>query len=273
MKKIVVLFLVLLSFNSFSQSYLILDDGVTLSFDVNGYVYDLGHYTPLNRLTAKGGQFLVEDTNVLVTVDENGLLRRKYEILPKQFISKGMNYFINEKDELFTIDQMGIVHLYEEQEKLKGMNKFGGNYIFTENDEFHFINRNGEMITQPLEGIKTDDILILGGQYFMTVRGGVFTVSRDGKIVDHQQERIGVIAKKGGNFFIDSFGILYTVAQDGSLKIPMLPQGLNTTSIIKLGSNYLIDQEGRLFTVDLEGQVWERWTDYDLRSVRVTSLK
>ena len=104
MKKIVVLFLFLLSFNSFSQSYLILDDGVTLSFDVNGYVYDLGHYTPLNRLTAKGGQFLVEDTNVLVTVDENGLLHRKYEILPKKFISKGMNYFINEKDELLLLN-------------------------------------------------------------------------------------------------------------------------------------------------------------------------
>ena len=270
-KKLSFLFLIF-SFQCFSQSYLVLGNGITLSFDSSGYVYDLGHYTPIGRMTAKGGQFLVEDNNILVTVDDQGILYRKYEMLPKQFISKGMNYFINENATLFTIDQNGVAHILENNEKVKGAVKFGGHYFFTDKNEIVVINKDGEINSQMIEGVMTSDVYLLGGHYFMTNRGVLYSISRDGTILNHQEERIGLIVKKGGNYFIDSRGLIFTVSQNGELKIPSLPIGLKISAIVKLGANYFIDGEGRLYTVDHEGQIWERWTDYDLKDVKVTSL-
>ena len=77
MKKLFLAVLATLSFNAFSQSYFILDNGVTLTVDHKGFVYDYGHYTPVNRVTVKGGQYLVEDTNILVTVDVHFRRRNK----------------------------------------------------------------------------------------------------------------------------------------------------------------------------------------------------
>ena len=272
MKKKLFLFLLSFSFQSFSQSYLILANGITLSFDSLGYVYDLGHYTPIGRMTAKGGQFLVEDNNILVTVDDKGILYRKYEILPKQFISKGMNYFINENSTIFTIDSDGVTHTYENNEKIKDAIKFGGNYFFTDKNEIIVVNKLGEMNSSLIEGLSANDVYLLGGHYFMTNRGWLYTISRDGSVIDHKEERMGLILKKGGNYFIDSRGLLFTVSQTGELKMPSLPINLKISGIIKLGANYFIDGEGRLYTVDLDGQVAERWTDYDLKDVKVTSL-
>lgn len=272
MKIIISAILFIFCTHSFSQSYFVLESGITLSVDVNGYVYDLGHYTPLSRMTAKGGQFLVEDTNILVTVDSQGVLYRKYEIMPKHFISKGMNYFINEIGSLFTIDQDGVVHLIEQNSEVQGARKFGGNFFITDKNEIIVIDPSGALINQIVEGVEVDDVLLVGGQYFMTNRGALYTLSRDGKIVSPTEERVGPVTKKGGNYFIDSFGHLYTISQDGILKLPSLPLTLKVSSISKLGSNYFIDTEGKLFTVDIDGHVWERWIDYDLKTVKVTSL-
>ena len=76
MKKIFLAVIATLSFSAFFQSYFVLENGITLSVDTGGYVYDFGHYTPVGRVTVKGGQYLVEDNNVLVTVDEKGTLSR-----------------------------------------------------------------------------------------------------------------------------------------------------------------------------------------------------
>ncbi len=272
MKIIISAILFIFCAHSYSQSYFVLESGITLSVDVNGYVYDLGHYTPLSRMTAKGGQFLVEDTNILVTVDSKGVLYRKYEVLPKHFISKGMNYFINETGSLFTIDQDGVVHINEQNTEVQGATKFGGNFFVTDKNEIIVIDPSGALINQIVEGLEVDDILLVGGQYLITSRGALYTVSRDGKMISPSEERVGPITKKGGNYFIDSFGHLYTISQDGSLKLPSLPLALKVSSISKLGSNYFIDTEGKLYTVDLDGQVWERWLDYDLKTVKLTSL-
>ena len=119
MKKLVFALLATLSLDAFSQSYFVLENGITLSVDASGYVYDFGHYTPVGRVTVKGGQYLVEDSNVLVTVDEHGALFRKYEMLPKQVVGKGINYFIGDNGAFYGINNQGYVNLIENDEKIK----------------------------------------------------------------------------------------------------------------------------------------------------------
>ena len=111
MKNFILAAVAVFSLSAFSQSYFALENGITLSVDSSGYVYDFGHYTPIQRVTVKGGQYLVEDSNVLVTVDANGMLFRKYEILPKQVVGKGINYFIGDNGSFYGIDSKGYVNL------------------------------------------------------------------------------------------------------------------------------------------------------------------
>ena len=243
-----------------------------MTVDVNGYIYDFGHYTPVNRVTIKGGQYLVEDANVLVTVDDRGMLYRKYEMLPKKIIGKGMNYFIGDSGQIFTIDNMGFSILNENQEMPKKPSKFGGIFFITEADEFFSITSLGELKILKVDGLKGNDILAYGGNYFMTNRGVLFTISMDGKIFDRHQDRVGIIVKKGGNYFVDSSGALYTIAHDGSLKLPPLPINLKTAAISKIGANYFIDGSGKLFSVDKEGNVFERSVNYDLKLAKIISL-
>ena len=272
MKNFLLMALAAFSVSAFSQSYFVLENGITFSVDSSGYVYDFGHYTPVQRVTVKGGQFIVEDTNVLATVDERGMIFRKYEVLPKQVVGKGMNYFIGDNGAFYGIDSMGYVNLVEDNEKIKTATKFGGVYFSNDADEMFIVTNEGKFVQAKMEGLKTTDIITHGGNYFMTNRGVLYTVSSEGKLIDRREDRVGIIVKKGGNYFVDTMGILYTVAQDGSLKLPALPVSLRIQAISKLGSNYFMDGSGKLFTVDKEGNVFERWINYDLKLTKILSL-
>ena len=272
MKKFIFAILASVSMTAFSQSYFVLENGITLTVDPNGYVYDFGHYTPVNRVTVKGGQYLVEDTNVLVTVDDRGVLFRKYEMLPKQVIGKGLNYFIGDNGAFYAIDNLGFVILTQDDPKIKTATKFGGNFFTTDTDEIFTVTSAGQYSAVRVEGLKPSDIITFGGNYFMTNRGVLYTVSNDGKVFDKRSDRVGIIVKKGGNYFVDSTGILYTVSQDGSLKLPALPISLRVAAISKLGANYFMDGSGKLFTVDRDGNIFERWVDYDIKLTKIISL-
>ena len=272
MKRLLLALITTLSFNAFSQSYFVLESGVTISIDTSGYVYDFGHYTPVGRVTVKGGQYLVEDTNVLVTVDERGGLFRKYEMLPKQVVGKGINYFIGDNGTFYGIDSQGFVNLVENNEKIKTATKFGGNYFTNDADEVFVVTSEGKFVQASSDGLKSSDIITYGGNYFMTNRGVLYTTTADGKVVSKRADRVGIIVKKGGNYFVDSTGMLYTVGFDGALKMPTLPLSLRIQAMSKLGSNYFMDGSGKLFTVDKEGNVFERWVTYDLKTTKIISL-
>ena len=271
MKSFIALALATLSFSAFSQSYFVLENGITLSVDTAGFVYDYAHYTPVTRVTVKGGQYIVEDSNVLVTVDEKGSLFRKYELLPKQVVGKGMNYFIGDNGILYTIDSMGYVILTENNEKIKMVNKFGGNFFATD-EEIFVVTPNGSFVAVAVEGLRPADIISFGGNYFMTNRGVLYTVSSEGMITSKKQNRVGIRVKKGGNYFVDTAGMIYTVAVDGALKMPALPVSLRVQAMTKLGANYFLDGSGKLFTVDKDGNIFERWSTYDLKTTKIISL-
>ncbi len=271
MLKIFITGFFLLSINAFSQSYFVLENGITLTVDKNGYVYDFSHYTPVARVTVKGGQYLMEDSNVIVTVDNQGSLFRKYEVLPKEISGKGLNYFIGTNGALYIIDSMGFVTLIEGDTKMLNASKFGGNFFIVDN-EIYTVSDAGSYSMVVVEGLNAADIISFGGNYLMTNRGILYTVSSDGKIFSKAQNRIGIIVKKGGNYFVDTTGMLYTVADDGSLKMPALPVSLRIQAMSRLGSNYFMDGNGKLFTVDKDGKIFERWMNYDLKMTKIISL-
>lgn len=256
---------------AFSQSYFVLDNGITLSVDSEGYVYDYGHHTPTSRVSVKGGQFLIEDANILVTVDARGNMYRKYEILPENVLGKGSNYFIGTNNLFYGIDSEGYVNLLELDKKLNNITRFGGTFFATDAD-FFVVNEKGSFVKAEVEGVKPTDLIILGGNYFMTNRGVLYTVSADGKIISQKAQRVGIIQKKGGNYFIDTTGSLYTVSATGELKLPGIPMSLRIPAVSRLGTNYFMDAAGKLFTVDRSGSVYERWTNHDIKNVSILSL-
>jgi hypothetical protein len=278
MKLLFLSILASLSLNAFSQSFLIMDNGIALTTDKAGYAYDFGHYAFPQKITLKGGQYFVEEGGILATVDENGLLFRKYELIPEKIKGKGINYFLSEEGFLYTIDRKGYVKVTESELYKKAV-KFGGNYFTVapnpEKDhlDFYVITSEGEVVKAIAPKFKNADIISYGGTYFMTTRGIVYTVSSTGSIIPRDDMRVGILTKKGGNYFTDSSGLFFTVTESGEIMMPALPLNLKVSSILKLGSNYFIDQAGNFFVVDKHGQVFERvMRDHDFRLAKVISL-
>lgn len=278
MKKIILAALATLSLNAFSQSYIIMENGITLTIDNSGFAYDFGHYAFPQKVILKGGQYFVEEGGILATIDENGLLFRKYELIPEKILGKGINYFLSSEGFLYGIDKKGFVKVTE-SELYKSAVNFGGNYFTVAKNpektelDIYVITADGAAVKAEVPSLKVKDIISFGGTYFMTNRGIVFTVAADGTITPKDDMRVGVLNKKGGNFFTDSSGYFYTVSEKGDLVMPALPITLRVSAILKLGSNYFIDQSGKFFVVDKNGNVFERiMRDHDFRLAKVISL-
>lgn len=277
MKNLLLLVIATLSLNAFSQSYVIMDNGITLTTDSNGFAYDFGHYAFPQKITLKGGQYFVEEGGILATIDENGLLFRKYELIPEKIKGKGINYFMSEEGFLYTIDKKGFVKVTE-SEMYKNAVNFGGNYFTVMNTEtavveLYVVTGEGLVVKPEVPSLKMKDVISFGGTYMMNNRGIVFTVASNGTVTPKDEVRVGVLAKKGGNYFTDSAGFFFTVSEAGDLLMPGLPVNMKIGTVQRLGSNYFIDQSGKFFLVDKNGQVWERtFRDHDFRLAKVISL-
>jgi hypothetical protein len=279
MKQLLLAALATLSLNAFCQSYLVLENGIVVTIDKAGFVYDFGHYAFPQKVTLKGGKYFVEENSILTTVDDNGLLFRKYEVIPEKLIGKGINYFLSDVGTLNTINGKGVLTVSEHPEFTVASN-FGGNYFMVPTDvekktaDLYTINSEGVQSKANPTPIKLSEIVAYGGTYFMNNRGVVTSISGlTGAAIAHPNIRIGVLGKKGGNYFTDSSNTIFTVAEDGSIKVPVIPVNLKVTAITKLGSNYFLDLNGRLFVVDHNGDVFERTArDIDFRQARVISL-
>ena len=278
MKSLLLATLATLSLNAFSQSYLIMDNGITITTDNSGYAYDFGHYAFPQKVILKGGQYFVEEGGILATIDENGLLFRKYELIPEKIKGKGINYFLSEEGFMYTIDRKGYVKVTENAAYQNAQN-FGGTYFTAtpaENTgliDLYTVNTEGIVQKIDIPTFKAKEIIAHGGNYFMNNRGVVHTVSSDGSVIPRDDMRVGILTKKGGNYFVDSSGYFFTVSESGELHMPALPVNLRVNTILKTGSNYFLDQAGRLYVVDKQGQVFERpMADHDFRTARIISL-
>jgi len=277
MKKLLVLSSLAFSLSSFAQSYLILNNGVTLTTDLSGYVYDIGHFVAPYKVTLSGGQFFAEQGK-LVTVDENGYLYRKDEKAPSKINGRGSNYVIDNKGSMLTFDSKGFFYKFDKDSDLKKTKIFGGNFFTVKPDEkkldtfLYTVNKNGNYFKLNVEGLDPASIIIPGGNFFQTITGAIYTVSSEGNVFSKSEIKTGSVSIAGGNFFVDLKNVIYTVSTDGFLYVPALPANLNVKLISKVGKNYMIDTEGRIFVVDNLGNIYEREVKHDLREAKVLSI-
>lgn len=276
MKKVLAAGLTLLSMNVFAQSYLILNNGVTLTTDKAGFVYDFGHFRIPYKVTLNGGQFHVEDKK-LSTVDTAGFLYEKTMKVEKPVKGKGLNYFINDDSKLITVDSKGFFYELEDKAFKKAV-AFGGNFFLVKPDDkkaivdLYTINDKGNYFKMNVAGLNPFDIITLGGTYFQTRAGVTYTISKDGLVYPKAEQKVTGVKKAGGNFFVDNAGLLFTVSEEGFLMLPVLPANIKVADIQKVGSNYMIDSEGRIFVVDKVGNISERTINHDLRTAKILSI-
>jgi hypothetical protein len=277
MKKILATCLTMLSMNVFAQSYLVLGNGITLTTDNAGYIYDFGNFRMPTKITVNGGQYLIEEKK-LSTVDTSGFLYQKDTKVSK-IKGKGLNYFINDDNHLVTIDSKGFTFEYDKDDKIfKKAVGFGGNFFTVKPEDkkpvvdLYTINNKGNYFKITLTDLNPADISSFGGTFFQTKNGVTYTVSKDGFVFSKQDQKVGSIKKAGGNFFIDSSNLLFTIAEDGILLLPILPVNIQVADIKSVGSNYMIDSQGRIFIVDKAGNIVERSINHDLRNSKVLSL-
>ncbi len=276
MKKLLLAGLTFLSMNAFSQSYLVLNNGVVLTTDKAGYVYDFGHFRLPYKVTLSGGQFFVED-KMLATIDSNGFLYQK-TLKVEKIKGKGLNYFINDDNHLVTVDSKGFFYDYDKEDKVfKKAIKFGGNFFLVQPDdkkpvvELYTVSSTGNYFKMSIPGLTPANISTIGGNFFQA-NGVTYTVSKDGFVFPKKEIAVKKILKSGGNYFIDSDKLIYTVTDEGFLVLPALPEKFKVADVQKLGANYMVDSEGRIFTVDMNGVLFERTTTHDIKSVKILSL-
>ncbi len=277
MKFLAVSFLVTLSFAARAQSYVIMENGIVVTTDTTGLTYDFGHFAYPQKITLKGGQYFVEDGTVLATIDETGLLFRKYELIPEKILGKGLNYFLSSEGVAYAIDRKGSVKI-SEFEVFRSAVNFGGTFFTVPRSpglpalDLYVVTSDGVIQKTELE-FQEREIVEFGGTYFMTNRGVLHTVGADGSVHLETASRIGVLQRRGGNYFVDSAGLLYTVTDTGKVMLPALPVSLRLSTVHRFGSNYFIDQAGRLFVVDRWGSIFEKpMRDHDFRQAKVISL-
>ncbi len=276
MKNFITFGLLLGSLSASAQSYLVLNNGVMLTTDKAGFLYDFGHFVVPYEVKVNGGQFLVEK-KTLITIDENGYKYDKDEKVEK-IKGKGINYLLNDDKELITVASTGFYYKYDKDDVFKRVEKFGGNFFLAKDEKkkntlLYTINSAGNYFNIALPELNPGEISTVGGTYFMTSKGIYFTVNKDGFVFSKKDVRVAAAKKLGGNFLIDISNQLFTVSEDGVLANPVMPVNLVLSNVIKIGSNYMLDSEGRLFVVDKNGNVFERsLNNHDLRSVKIISL-
>jgi hypothetical protein len=278
MKNLVLAGLTLFSVSAFSQSYLVLSNGVTLTTDKAGFVYDFNHFNLPYKIQVNGGQFFVVEER-LVTVDASGYLYKK-DMSLDEVKGKGSNYFINDDNHLVTIDESGFYYKFDKDKNVfKKAKNFGGNFFTVKMDDrnpavdLYTINSKGNYFKMSVQGLNPAEITVFGGNYFATSRGVVYTVNQDGNVFSKAEVTFGRITRRGGKFMIDAQDKIYTVSQEGFLMLPTLPSTFKIANMVKLGTNYMIDSDGKIFTVDSMGNINERTVaDHDVRSARILAF-
>ncbi len=274
MKRLLLACLVTLPLSAFSQSYMVLNNGVTLTTDAAGFIYDFNHFVNPYQVSAKGGRVFVE-ADKLVTIDDGGLLYRKDQKV-KVVKAIGYNYLIDSDATLITVNNQGF-HYVTKDKLYKKIDKGGANF-FTLNDkdkkkiDVYTVTSLGTVAKVTVPGLNPADIASVGPRYLLTSKGEIYTSTKDGVLSVQPDYKVRAVKSTGGNFFVDDTGSLYTISETGRLNLPILPLNLIIVNIAQMGSNYMIDLSGRVFVVDNLGAVYEREVkSHDMRNVFILS--
>ena len=246
----------------FAQSYVILQNGVLLSVDESGLIYDFSQFVKTYEITAKGKNYIVTKDNNLTVISKEGFVYKKGDKLaPKKIKANGGVWLLGTKGELSIITKEGFVFTYDKEDRLNKLDVAlsGGNFLILKGKKpeetiITTINETKGLYTvftaNDLKSIKLDlnKVTVVGGNYFVSAEGVLFTVSADGLI--SSKESMGNfkgLKNKGGNFLVESNGTIRTVLSNGYLVIPYLPSTMGTVKAT--GYNYFVDSNDELITV------------------------
>lgn len=275
MKRLLVACALLTSTLAFSQSMIVKKTGKILTIDEQGAIYDLGHFLLPYQIKHMGGRYLVDEDRKLRTIDKNGMMFDKTEEdrVPRNIEYFGENYFISKLGKIYTIDDQGFMYEGEKEKEFRNVIYKGGNFVIAEKKvegekvrAIYVITNQGQILEVNVPGLRLDRINFVGGQYFTTSQGELFTVSADGFI--YSKKSLGHFngweLRKGGNYFVVNKN-LYTVSSSGILTNAATSNDFAT--IRHFGTNFFITASGQVFTVSSTGAVRSVYVDLKLSDI------
>lgn len=261
-----------------AQSYMVRANGVVLTLDEKGFVYDLNQFVLPYMITVKGGMFYVTDKRVITTVDENGFFYRldpkQYEA-PRKVEHSGYNYFLEGNGAVWSFDRNGLPTVGERNWDYRKPLYVGGKFFVVEGKRREpgrlvVINDRGQVNEVSVAELDPATIRESGANWFVDTKKRLFTINADGQVGQALGVgQMGNLSAKGGNFLVVD-GSLLTVTEDA--RVNNLGSASRYGTISKLGSNYFLTQEGKLFVVDMNGTVIERTGVVDLSNIALTTL-
>jgi hypothetical protein len=261
---------------AFAQSYLIRPNGVVLTIDAKGFMYNLNQFILPYMVTAKGGQFYINDKRQITTIDENGFFYRidkdEFEA-PRKVDFSGANYF-SDKDSVWTIDRKGVIYRNEEIQDLGRVDKTGGRFFTIKprrgDSLLYTVSDFGKIERMIVDGLNPNDIVVAGGTWFLSSKGDLYTLDSTGLVSRYDGSffpRGTKIVKVGGNYLFTNRGLL-TINELGNISLVTL----GAAQPQSIGFNYFTLSDNSLFVVDHLGAVWKNEAFGNLGSLGMTSL-
>lgn len=279
MKYLLLAFSLLSTKVALSQSIIVLNTGKVLTLDEQGMVYDLGNFLLPYKIKHMGGRYLIDEDRRLRTVDRNGLFynKEKEDKAPMKIEHFGENYFISKFGKMYTIDEAGFLFEAEKEREFRNVKLKGGTFVIAEKKveqdktlALYVVTNLGRIVEVSNLPLDLNQVNYVGGQYFTTSRGELFSVSAEGYVYSKKDlgKFNGYEMKKGGNYFIVR-DALYTVAQSGIVS----SAGVNRefTQVRHFGTNFFITNSGALYTVSTTGAVRQIPLEYRLSDISVFS--
>ncbi len=261
---------------AFAQSYLIRPNGVVITIDAKGFLYNLNQFTLPYMVTSKGGQYYINDKRQITTIDEDGFFyridKKEFEA-PRKVDFSGANYF-SDKDSVWTIDRKGVVNQEKEIKDLGRVEKTGGRFFTIKPRRgdalLYTVSDFGKIERMTVDGLDPNDINNAGGVWFTTSKGELYTLDSAGLVSrfgGNLFPRGTKIIKAGGNYLFTSRGLL-TINAQGNVALVVFAATQPQSS----GFNYFTTSDNSLYVVDHLGAVWKNEAFGNLGSLGMTSL-
>lgn len=274
MKSFLLLLSLVFASQAFGQSLISLKNGKVLTIDDQGMLQDLGNFFLPYEIKTFGGRYLVDDKRKVHTIDSNGFMysKKDEDKVSQNLEVLGDNYFISKWGKLFTLDEKGIFFENEKEKVFRKVKHKGGIFFISETKKiaaFYVVTNLGAFLDVKVPGLDLASVNAVGGQYFTTVQGVLYTVSNDGFV--YKKKELGAFKAaqliKGGNYFFYQKA-LYTVSQSGLVMSAGMAQDFGKVSV--LGSNFFITTDHKLFTVSASGTV--RNVEFDYKTSDISNF-
>jgi hypothetical protein len=260
MSLLAVLFALAGSITTHAQSHLLKLDGVLLSVDASGFIYDLGNRVDPAQVKARGKNWLAEKSGALITIDSAGLVNRRTDVrVPRTLRAHGGTWFLGERGELSVVTASGAVVTTQEPTLREGdIAPRGGNFFVWRPRRggapvlYTFNSATGESYHSDAEyvrrlGIDMSSFKGNGNNWLVDGRGILHVVTRIGAVMPRRD--LGTffgLSTRGGNYFVDATGATQVVMDNGSVHMPYLP--LDYSAIATAGDTFGWNTRGDFFT-------------------------